>query len=170
MQCVSAGSGVGATRGRGSTSQHRGHCPARTTQHTFPQRLGSGVPRGDAVADITRSEDELKLIPGDAAGTANRRTYLALISPPPPCVTFRQVVVSLRGPGRSPVVPFACCVGLLLSVGRCGQCSCWCCFPVRGAQQLVCWAVLNVAWCAVCVSAAPNNWRIEDVLIVAGVV
>ena len=31
-------------------------------------------------------------------------------------------------------------------------------------------AVLNVAWCAVCVSAAPNNWRIEDVLVVAGVV
>ena len=31
-------------------------------------------------------------------------------------------------------------------------------------------AVLNVAWCAVCASAAPNNWRIEDVLVVAGVV
>ena len=29
--------------------------------------------------------------------------------------------------------------------------------------------VLNVAWCAVCVSAAPNNWRIEDVLV-AGVI
>ena len=35
-------------------------------------------------------------------------------------------------------------------------------------------AVLHVAWCAVCASAAPNNhnnnWRIEDVLVVAGVV
>ena len=31
-------------------------------------------------------------------------------------------------------------------------------------------AVLNVAGCAVCASAAPNNWRIEDVLVVAGVV
>ena len=30
--------------------------------------------------------------------------------------------------------------------------------------------VLDVAWCAVCVSAAPNNWRIEDVLVVARVV
>ena len=30
--------------------------------------------------------------------------------------------------------------------------------------------VLNVAWCAVCASAAPNSWRIEDVLVVAGVV
>ena len=28
-------------------------------------------------------------------------------------------------------------------------------------------AVLNVTWCAVC---APNNWRIEDVLVVAGIV
>ena len=40
----------------------------------------------------------------------------------PPCVTFRLVVVPLRGPGRSPVLPFACCVRSLLSVGRCGGC------------------------------------------------
>ena len=59
--------------------------------------------------------------------------------PPPPCVTFRRVVVSLRGPGRSPVLPFACCVGSLRSVGRCGRCSCWCRCRVRGAQWLVCW-------------------------------
>ena len=52
----------------------------------------------------------------------------------PPCVTFRLVVAPLRGPGRSPVLPFACCVGSLLSVGRCGRCSCWCRFRVRGAQ------------------------------------
>ena len=51
-----------------------------------------------------------------------------------PCVTFHLVVAPLRGPGRSPVLPFACCVGSLLSVGRCGRCSCWCCFRVRGAQ------------------------------------
>ena len=42
----------------------------------------------------------------------------------PPCVTFRLVVVSLRGPGQSPVLPFACCVESLLSVGRCGRYSC----------------------------------------------
>ena len=53
--------------------------------------------------------------------------------PPPPRVTFRRVVVPLRGPGQSPARPFACCVGLLLSVGRCGRCSCWCRFRVRGA-------------------------------------
>ena len=57
----------------------------------------------------------------------------------PPCVTFRQVVVPLQGPGQSPVLPFACCVGSLRSVGRCGRCSCWCRFRVRGAQSLVCW-------------------------------
>ena len=55
-------------------------------------------------------------------------------APDTPCVTFRRVVVPLRGPGRSPVLPFACCVVLLLSVGRCGRCSCWCRFRVRGAQ------------------------------------
>ena len=55
-------------------------------------------------------------------------------APPPPCVTFRLVVAPLRGLGQSPVLPLACCVGLLLSVGRCGRCSCWCRFRVRGAQ------------------------------------
>ena len=56
-----------------------------------------------------------------------------------PCVTFRLVVVSLRGPGQSPILPFACCVGSLRSVSRCGRCSCWCRFRVRAAQRLVCW-------------------------------
>ena len=55
-----------------------------------------------------------------------------------PRVTFRRVVVSLRGPGQSPVLPFACCVGSLRSVGRCGRCSCWCRCRVRGAPSLVC--------------------------------
>ena len=40
-------------------------------------------------------------------------------------MTFRLVVAPFRGPGQSPVLPFACCVGSLLSVGRCGRCSCW---------------------------------------------
>ena len=55
------------------------------------------------------------------------------LPPPPPCVTFRLVAASLRGPGQSPARPFACCVGSLRSVGRCGRCSCWCRFRVRGA-------------------------------------
>ena len=37
--------------------------------------------------------------------------------PLPPCVTFRRVVAPSRGPGQSPVLPFACCVGSLLVVG-----------------------------------------------------
>ena len=56
-----------------------------------------------------------------------------------PRVTFRRVVVSLRGPGQSPVLPFACCVGSLLSVGHRGRCSCWCRCRVHGAQWLVWW-------------------------------
>ena len=52
----------------------------------------------------------------------------------PPCVTFRWVSVSLRGPGQSPVLRFACCVGSLCSDGRCGRCSLWCRFCVSGAQ------------------------------------
>ena len=66
-----------------------------------------------------------------SARTMGRRTALlarhpslALTSAVAPCVTFHLVVVSLRGPGQSPVLPFACCVGSLLSVGRCGRCSC----------------------------------------------
>ena len=52
----------------------------------------------------------------------------------PPCVTFHLIVVSLRGPGQSPFLPSTCCVGSLLSVGRCSRCSCWCCFRICGAQ------------------------------------
>ena len=72
----------------------------------------------------------------------------------PPCVTFRQVVASLRGPGRSPVLPFACCVGALRSVGRCGRCSCWCRFRVRGAPSLVCRGCAGCGGCRLCVSGA----------------
>ena len=57
--------------------------------------------------------------------------------PPPPCVPCRPVVAPLRGPGQSPALPFACCVGSLRSVGRCGRCSCRCRFRVHGAPSLV---------------------------------
>ena len=112
----------------------------------------------DVVADRTRREDEPHLTPGNAVGTATpqgqpsvgleRRgrvsetrgqpTAAPAQRHPPPCVTFRRVAVPLRGPGQSPVLPFACCVGSLRSVGRCGRCSCWCRFRVRGAPSLVC--------------------------------
>ena len=64
------------------------------------------------------------------AGTLRRSSLHYSVAP---CVTFRRVVAPLRGPGQSPVLPFACCVGSLRSVGRCGRCSCWCRFRVRGA-------------------------------------
>ena len=71
-----------------------------------------------------------------------------------PCVTCRLVVVPLRGPGQSPVLPFACCVGLLLSASRCGRCSCWS-FCVRGAQWLVCWGCAECGMvCGLRVSSA----------------
>ena len=73
----------------------------------------------------------------------------------PPCMTFRLVVVSLRGPGQSPVLPFACCVGSPLSTSRCGRCSCWCRFRVRGAQWLGCWGCAGCGGvCRLCVSGA----------------
>ena len=47
---------------------------------------------------------------------------MAIPRPPiPPRVTLHRVAGSLRGPGRSPARPFACCVGSLRSVGRCGR-------------------------------------------------
>ena len=70
--------------------------------------------------------------------------------PPRPCVTVRRVVVSLRGPGQSPVLPFACCVGSLRSVGPCGRCSCWCRFRVHGAQSLVCRGCAGCGACRLC--------------------
>ena len=89
---------------------------------------GRRLPRGGGLA---------KAVGGGKSPTAHcppppPPRYRGLV--PTPCVTFRLVVAPLRGPGRSPVLPFACCIGLLLSVGRCGRCSCWCRFRVRGAQ------------------------------------
>ena len=110
----------------------------------------SGPPRGSGTVDCDR--DTLFSASGTLRGalTQTRGTqtsrWPALSDPrpppvplylpftPPPCVTFRPVVVSLRGPGQSPGLPFACCVGSLRSVGRCGRCSSWCRFRVRGSQ------------------------------------
>ena len=89
----------------------------------------------------------------------------------PPCVTFRLVAVSLRGPGQSPVLPFAC-----VSSGRCFLSAAAASAPagvVSAFAESSGWcvgAVLVVAWCAACASAAPSRWRIEVVLGVAGVI
>ena len=83
---------------------------------------------------------------GGCAGCCGGRfTFFAAHSPPhsgcPPLASrcfrghmVRRVAVSSQGPGQSPVLPFACCVGSLCSDGRCGPCSCWCRCRVSGAQ------------------------------------
>ena len=60
-------------------------------------------------------------------------------------MTFRLVVAHLQGPGQSRVRPFACCVGSLLSVGRCcaRPCPSWC------GSRVLC----------VCVAPPPVCWR-----------
>ena len=102
--------------------------------------LSAHIPPSTAVrsrrADDTLTAEETDILHYESA-TCRQTAESAPFSgapPPPPCVTFCRVAVSLRGPGQSPVLPFACCVGSLRSVGRCGLCSCWCCFRVRGAQ------------------------------------
>ena len=110
------------------------------------QRGSDTLCTGGGIGAIPSPERMVALTPGDTA-------------PVPPCppvqaqdaprVTFRRVVVSLRGPGQSPVLPFACCVGSLCSVSHCGRCSCWCRFRVRGAQLSVCWG------CAGCGGMCP---------------
>ena len=85
------------------------------------------------------------------------------------CVTFCLVVVPLRGLDSHPFFPShvasGCCFLLAATAGALAG-------VVSAFAEPSMWcvgAVLNVAWCAVCASAAPNSWRIEDVLVVAGV-
>ena len=79
--------------------------------------------------------------------------------PPPPCVRLHRVAVSLRGPGRSPVLPFACCVETLHFVGRCGRCFYWRRFRIRGAQWSVCLGLCWLCAGALCSLAVPSSWR-----------
>ena len=81
---------------------------------------------------------------------------------PAPCVTFRPVVVPLRGLDSHPFFPshvaLGCC---FLSAAAAGALA----GVVSAFTEPSSWcvgAVLNVAWCAVCASAVPNSWRIED--------
>ena len=116
--CSIAGAAAGGTpRGRGSTCEQRDNCPTLTIC-------------GDTFPPVAWGKPCTQLIPK----TPNQRTHPELPTrtapPPPPRVTLRPVVASLRGPGQSPVLPFACCVGSPRSVGRCGRCSCWCRFRV----------------------------------------
>ena len=119
-------------------------CHPRTLQGTRPQsnkvrRKGSSVTLPSVPFAVTLSALFMRAHSNDTSEFTRQNVIQHSHASSPPCVTVRLVVVSLRGPGQSPVRPFACCVGSLLSVGRCGRCSCWCRFRVRGAQSLVCW-------------------------------
>ena len=129
----------------------------RTPHHRHCIVCGGGTRRATAV-DLLR----------DAETTHGPRPPTR---PSPPRVTFHRVVAPLRGPGRSPVLPFACCAGSLRSVGRCGRCSCWCRFRVRGAQRLVCWGLCWM-WHDVpfACQRRPIVGVLGVVLVVAGVV
>ena len=87
-----------------------------------------------------------------------------------PCVTFRLVVAPLRALDGHPFFSSHVASGrYFLSAAAAGALA----GVVAAFAEPSSWCVgtvLNVAWCAVCASAAPNNWRIEDVLVVAGVV
>ena len=87
-----------------------------------------------------------------------------------PCVTFRLVVVSLRGLYSHPFFPSHVASGcFFLSAAAAGALAgvvSALAEPSGGCAG----AVLDVAWCAVSASVAPNSWRIEIVLVVAGIV
>ena len=163
QRALSADSGFGAKGGSKSRIWEQGARGARFPDHPRvapvkgatdgPARGGGWGRHADAFKSASHGEFVLNfLVPwaSDCHFTGGSVTgapfpeppppawVRGLGRPPPPCVTFRRVVVSLRGPGQSPVLPFTCCVGALRSVGRCGRCSCWCRFRVRGAQYLVC--------------------------------
>ena len=85
----------------------------------------------------------------------------------PPCATFRLVYGALDS---HPFFPSH------VASGRCFLSAAAAGVPtsvVAAFAEPSGWcagAVLDVAWCAVCASAAPSSWRIEVVLVVAGVV
>ena len=152
------------------------HAKSRWTaaeRHGPPPNAVTGGSGGQLPTEFTYDRDQRHPLPpgraGGGGGAARPRTHWVRRGPagkanqmgqdnrtPPTCVTFRCVVVSLRGPGQSPGLPFACCVGSLRSVGRCDRCSCWCRFRVRGAQSLVCWGCAGCGgMCRLHVSGPP---------------
>ena len=129
---------VQSTRAQVALQQVLDQCPSgwkvlgRAEHFPIPGALKGAEPPGEPASPWSP-----RMRRGPEGYTTRQPLLVSGGGPPPswtPCVTLRLVVAPLRGRGQSPVLPFACCVGLLLSVGRCGRCSCWCCFRVRGAQ------------------------------------
>ena len=105
--------------------------PTRANEHSF--RFGPAA-RAALLHDCTLFGAVNRSVPAMGHNTVIGRSCQQLHTRgrrvlPPPRVTFRRVVAPLRGPGQSPGLPFACCVGSLRCVGRCGRCSCWCPLP-----------------------------------------
>ena len=116
-----------STPPKGKTERPATSCPRDGVTNRHPPKGMSGIRMPHARPPPPHH------LPFPLPGLSPQQTTGLASAPPPPCVTFRPVVVSLRGPGQSPVLPFACCVGSLFSVGICGRCSCWCRFRLHGA-------------------------------------
>ena len=71
---------------------------------------------------------------GAVSGLPSIPHHFSSAPPPPPLCDILSGCCFFTGPWTVTRFPFACCVGSLRSVGRCGRCSCWCRFRVRGAQ------------------------------------
>ena len=135
----------------------RGHCPGLHG----PRHVEAGdLPVGRAVEHdegLAAQVQQLVLLVRHGRRSLGRVGPPLICSPPPPPpprVTFRRVAVSLRGPGQSPVLPSACCVGSLRF-----------CRPLRPVLLRMSFlrlrspvgvgAVLDVAGCAVCAPPPP---------------
>ena len=103
-------------------------------------------------------------LPSTAIGNGGRPEGAA------PCVTFCLVVAPLRGLDSHPLFPSHVASGCCFLSAAAASALAGVVFCFAEPSNWCVGAVLNVAWCAGCASAAPNNWRIEDVLVVAGVV
>ena len=136
--------GGGGAGGGSHTRTGPGHPPVQGPGHirVIADDLGLGQ-------QVPVDEHDARVVPHHQLAVRDGHEDLTVVVPlhggdlragaspgtaPSPCVTFRLVDVPLRGPGQSPILPFACCVGSLRSVSRCGRCSCRCRFRVRGAQ------------------------------------
>ena len=149
----------------GPFAQTRGNCRSEDKTVAHACSFGEEMPKRERCMHRGREW------PYNAPNTLREvQTVWHSSPPPPPCVTFRLVVAPLRGLDGHPFFPSHVASGrCFLSAAAAGALA----GIVSAFAEPSSWCVgtvLNVAWCAVCASTAPNNWRIEDVLVVVGVV
>ena len=140
--------------------------PALPPTRTQTQRTGrctSAIShcRGRSVAVVRRhigcksSEHPLPRLPqfgGTSARDTTRRNGSPTSHPPPPPCGIPSGCCFFSGPWT--LTRSSLRVGSLRSVGRCGRCSCWRHFRVRGAQWLVCRGCAGCGGCRLCGSGA----------------